>query len=50
MIVYKVCNIITNKITEFTDITTAYAFIINNDYVIYTAYCGGPDVAIIEVM
>ncbi len=50
MKVYKVCNIITNKITEFTDVETAYKYIKNNDYEIYTVYCGGNDVAIIEVM
>lgn len=36
-------------VKEFDNIENAHLFIIDNNYQIYTIYCGGLDITVIEV-
>ena len=50
MTVYKVYMIGRNKVAEFTNVDAAYKYVKDHSYEIYTVYCGGRDIVVIEVI
>ena len=39
-----------NKVAEFTNVDNAFKYVNDNSYEIYSVYCGGQEVVVIEVI
>lgn len=50
MTVYKVYMIGRNKVAEFTNVGEAFKYVNDHSYEIYSVYCGGQEVVVIEVI
>lgn len=50
MTVYKVYMIGRNKVAEFTNVDDAFKYVNDHSYEIYSVYCGGQEVVVIEVI